>query len=161
MALSSTSLVRRDRSGQAYQAYKEEDMVGIPKVLRRSLPRNQRSGACQTMIQTGRRTILADVIEKSEDVRSKITEGFQEVPVLANGKVAPLRIRRTMSKVSQTTLHKGDKVILISLMILGVIIAISIVKFVLFVGDLWIDYNNTLTYGPTRTSVVTGIFGHD
>ncbi len=157
------SQVRRD---QRSVGYTQEDLnVGAPVAQRRSLPRNHQYGTRQNTIQRNRRPIQPDVADEEEQFMPKDTDdlmGEDARVTTAHGKVTPLRTRRIAgSYAQQQPDNQGmSKVKLVTTIFIVLLIVWNIVKAVLFIVDFCTDVSNTLAYGPNRTSVVSGVFGH-
>jgi hypothetical protein len=164
MALTAKSVVRRDRT----LAHQEADEPGTPAVQRKSLPADQQPGTRKQRQATRKyRAIDADALEEADApdegellVQRTTDELVEEhTPRRSSGKVTPVPPRSR--RVAQSTPRKVNKVIVAIVILLVIMAVVGIVWFVLFVGDCLADYNNTLTYGPNRTTIVSGVFGHN
>jgi hypothetical protein len=175
VALTAKSVVRRKRTSAPQEA---DELPGTPAVQRQSLPADQQPGSGKQRQATQKYHALeADVLEETDapEGDALLEEGKQyterttddlieeHAPVRPRGKVTsiPPRSRRMAQRMVVAAPRKVNKVPLLVGITFAIIVMVGLVRFILFIGDCLTDYHNTLTYGPNRTTIVSGIFGHN
>jgi hypothetical protein len=155
VALTAKSVVRRDGT----QVCQEADEPGTPAVQRKSLPADQESST-RKQRQATRKYRVLEADEEEQPVERTTDDLVEEhAPVRSSGKITPTPSRSR--RMAQSAPRKVNIVVVAMVIILVIMAVVGIVWFVLFVGDCLADYNNTLTYGPNRTTIVNGVFGHN
>jgi hypothetical protein len=155
------SVVRRDRAGFARRD--EEAIPGAPIARRSSLPANERqTGRGQrTSTQGPRRPAQPDILDEDESFTIRTTDDVvtddASVRTTQGTKVMPLRTRRSILPEHQSISRIKVTLALVALAVVIWCIVWGILSFIGFCTDVW----NTYHYGPTRTSVVSGVFGID
>lgn len=143
----------------------KDDVTPVAK--RRSLPADQRNGTAKQPAVTRNYAGIVDA-EVADDFLERRTDDLEddeiEVPSTnpARGKINPLRTYRSLTNVQpkkqRIPLSWWAKLI-IALIVLALVIW-AVVTVILMVVDFGTDMSNTFNYGPNRTSIVSGVFGH-
>lgn len=153
----SRSAVRRDRQPLGYVP---DDAQPSMPTLRRSLTANQRTGTSKQY--TVRPPVPADVFEE-EDMRDTddlvfSMKGDEDPITNPTNTTGSRRLRRTATVPQQRKfpwLRVGFGLIVLVLSIW------LVMHLVLAAIDFCTDVSNTFHYGPNRTMVISGIFGHN
>jgi hypothetical protein len=169
VALTAKSVVRKDRTPARREA---DESPGTPVVQRKSLPVDQQSGTRKQRQAAQRHRALEadvlddgvlddDVLDEGEQPLERTTDDLVEEhpPVRSSGKISPSPSRSR--RMAQSAPRKVNKIVVVMVIVLAIMAVVGLVWFVLFVSDCLTDYNNTLTYGPNRTTIISGVFGHN
>ena len=151
MSLTARSVVKR---GQTLPPPRSADVLSsVPVARRSSLPKDQRQGR-------GNQLIIADDLEGGLPRADNLQE--ERVTNPPRPSTIARTPRTTCSGVRPESMHVG-KMKIVLYVILVAFFCWSAVTGFLAVRSWWNDMSNTYAYGPTRTSVVSGVFGinHD
>jgi hypothetical protein len=121
---------------------------------RRSLPSRQRDGMPSRVV-TRSRPVRADVTDDEQVLPDTDALVFEEDAPLTNPRATRVRnnqVARYRQPLRRTPIIMGVAIIVIAVW--------GLVWSFLAVADWCIDLSNTYHYGPTRTTVVSGVFGH-
>lgn len=165
MAIAVKSLVRRNQS--VLPRYKSDDVLSKPIRLRKSLPAYQRQGTSQQSAVTRnyQQRVRADVLsDEEEQPRYVTTDDLGEQDALTTkmsrgAKMASLRPRQEQSCYQPQQERDFPWTKVISFLVVLALIIWGIVWGFLSLMAWWTDVSNTYQYGPTRTTVVNGVFG--
>lgn len=163
MATTAKSLVRRNRVPSLRE---EDELSTTPAIRRRSRidEGQQRTSRQPVPARSYQQPAQADVLDEEE--RQQPIHIMTDDLVVNNGpvtrppqnmKVMPLRT----SSCVRLELQGIPRIIIIPALIVIVIVVWSVVWGILSLISFGTDVSNTYMYGPTRTSVVSGVFGID
>jgi hypothetical protein len=165
MALTAKSIVRRDQTSTSRPAADERPSTPVRR--RRSLSASERQGTSSqpALTRNYQQPEQADVLdeEEQEQPRHVTTDDLVEhdAPMTRppqGAKVTPLQTRRVRSYVRPE--QQGFPWIkVIAVLVATAIVVWGIVWCVLSIISWGTDVVNTFQYGPTRTTVVSGVFG--
>lgn len=166
MAVTAKSLIRRDQSPSPRE---EDELSSTPIRQRRSLSPSERQGTRKqsSLTHNYQQPAQADVLEEEEQEQHMdvTTEDLVEddAPITRSSqsaKVTPLRARHTSISVQSEPKGIPWVKIIVVLAVIAIVVW-GLVRTILAVIDFGTDVSNTYHYGPNRTTVVSGVFGHD
>ncbi len=151
MALTARSIIQRNQ--RSLSPRNADEVPGTPVVLRKSRLMNQ-----QQRTRTYQQPAGADVLDEEISlITDDLIEGDASIPRSSQGaNVTPLRRGYIQPEPKSRGWIKSIAIlVLVALVVWGLVLGIlSLIS--------WsTDVSNTYAYGPTRTSMVSGVFGID
>ncbi len=150
-AFTATSAVRRDRHPLSDSVYDEVQPPIRPTRRRSSLPVEARNAYA---------VYPADIVEGVAGDADDLS--LVEDPITNSEKISPRTMRRALVAVQPPQQQAFPCWVKIAFWVVAIVVVIwMVVRLILTVMDFCTDVSNTYHYGPTRTTVVSGVFGHN
>ena len=154
-------VIRRDRHPLGF----EPDETQTPIKQRRSLTPEQRDGTRkQSTVTLNRRPVQADVAyeeEQMKDTDDLVADEDAPVTRPEVAKVTPIRRRKRVVASAHSRQHPFPWVKITAGLLVAALVLWMLIRTILAIVDVCTDVSNTYHYGPNRTTVVSGVFGHN